>query len=348
MKKEKKFTNGEISEFCRSLSLLFHAGIGLGDGLFLMAEEVDGEKKELYEEMGRKADMGFVLSQSMEESESFPVHVTGMVKVGERTGRLEEALIALADYYENQERMNRQIKSALAYPSLLMMMMVVVIGVLLVKVLPVFDEVYASLGGSLTGVAGGLLVAGEWLAAAMPVLCGLLAVAVAGVIVLVKNEKAQEKALSWWRMRYGDSGVFRMINDARFAQALSMGFRSGLPLEEAVLLAGELLNEVPEAAKRCAQCADGLMQGQSLSDVMKKSEVLPAAACRMLELGIRGGNGETVMEEIAGRLAEDAQYALEQKVARVEPAMVITASVLVGFILLSVMLPLMHIMTAIG
>ena len=90
------------------------------------------------------------------------------------------------------------------------------------------------------------------------------------------------------------------------------------------------------------------MRGESLSHVLKESRILPASACRMLDLGIRSGNGDMVMEEIAERLSADASYALEQKAARVEPMMVLTASALVGCILLSVMLPLMHIMTMIG
>ena len=346
--KEKEWNHGEISELCRSLSLLLHAGIGLGDGLFLMAEEADGERKALLEEMGRKSDLGVVLSQAMDESERFPVYVTGMVKVGESTGRLEEALLALAGYYDGQEKMNRQIKSALTYPSILMLMMITVIGVLLVKVLPVFDEVYASLGGSLTGVAGGLLMLGQMLEAAMPLICMLLAVIAVGLLMFAKNSDFRKKVLDWWRKKYGDKGISRMINDAHFAQALAMGLKSGLPIEEAVQLAGDLLKEVPGAAARCSECANGLMCGENIADVLKKTNVLPASACRMLELGIRGGSGDTVMDEIANRLSEEAGYAIEQKVAQVEPAMVMTASVLVGFILLSVMLPLMNIMTAIG
>lgn len=348
MKSEYKLTNGEISEFCRSLSLLIHSGIGLGDGLFLMAEEESGEKKAMIEKMGQNADLGMVLSQSMKESGTFPVYVTGMVNVGETSGRLEEALLALAGYYEEQERMSRQIKNALTYPSILLAMMVAVIGVLLVKVLPVFDDVYASLGGRLTGVAGGFLKIGQVIGAAMPLICLLLAAAAVGVLVFSKNSAFRKYVLDRWQAKYGDQGVSRMINDAHFAQALAMGLRSGLPIEEAVQLAGDVMRDVPGAAARCSLCVEGLVRGESLSDVLKRSEILPASACRMLELGIRGGNGDTVMDEIAARLSEEASYALEQKAAKVEPAMVMTASVLVGFILLAVMLPLMNIMTAIG
>ena len=76
--------------------------------------------------------------------------------------------------------------------------------------------------------------------------------------------------------------------------------------------------------------------------------MLPAAACRLLALGVRSGAGDTVMEEIAARLGREAAQALEERTAQVEPAMVLVCSVLVGAVLLSVMLPLMDIMAAIG
>ena len=81
---------------------------------------------------------------------------------------------------------------------------------------------------------------------------------------------------------------------------------------------------------------------------MAETELLPRAECRLLELGLRSGSGDTTMETITRRLTEESEAALEDKVAQVEPALVVVTSVLVGLILLSVMLPLLHIMTAIG
>ena len=81
---------------------------------------------------------------------------------------------------------------------------------------------------------------------------------------------------------------------------------------------------------------------------MKASNLLPASACRLLELGQRSGTGDAAMVKIAADLTEESEAALEEKVSRVEPALVLVCSILVGLILLSVMLPLMHIMSAIG
>ena len=91
-----------------------------------------------------------------------------------------------------------------------------------------------------------------------------------------------------------------------------------------------------------------LETGEELSRALEGSGVLPAKHCRLLAMGLRGGSGDTAMEEISRRLSDEANEALERKVAQVEPTLVLVTSLLVGAILLSVMLPLMNIMSAIG
>lgn len=237
--KGKQATYLETASLCRELALLLHAGVRAGDGLALLAEEEpEAQRRKQLEEMARQVDDGASLGEALAGQGLFPAYVTGLVTVGERSGRTEEALNALSVYYEQRDQLDRQVRSALLYPSVLLVLMLVVIVVLLAKVLPVFDQVYASLGGELTGVAGGLLTLGRALDAAMPVLCAVL--------------------------------------------------------------------------------------------------------------GVRGGTADTVMEEIARRLAREGNDALSRKVAQVEPALVLVTSLLVGAILLSVMLPLMNIMAAIG
>ncbi|MEI3141195.1 MAG: hypothetical protein V8S34_06345 [Lawsonibacter sp.] len=129
---------------------------------------------------------------------------------------------------------------------------------LLTKVLPVFDQVYAGLGGQLTGVAGGLLALGRVLDRGMPVLCLLLAAV--GCFWLLFSLSGLPPALGiWWRHgRFGDRGVSRKIDDGRFAQALSMGMASGLPLEEALTQAAGLLEDSPSAQARCRDCLERL------------------------------------------------------------------------------------------
>ncbi|MBD5133268.1 MAG: type II secretion system F family protein [Clostridiales bacterium] len=346
--KRNTISHGELSSLCLELSMLFHSGVGTGDALTLLAEESDPAYQAMLTAMADQVDFGATLSAAMRESGRFPAYVCGLVEVGERAGRTEEALAALARYYERRARLDRRIKSALLYPAVMLLLMLVVIGVLLVKVLPIFDDVYASLGGRLTGVAGGLLALGRWLDGAMPVLWVLMAAVAAFLAAFAAVPAFREKLTALWRGSRGDRGVARKMNDARLAQALSMGMASGMPVEEALELASGLLDDVPQTKERCLNCRARLEQGERLAAAMRDSDLLPARACRLLELGQRSGTGDAAMEKIADDLSEESEAALEEQVSRVEPALVLVCSILVGLILLSVMLPLMHIMSAIG
>jgi len=347
--KHPMLSNMEISNLCRELSLLLHAGVQPGDGLTLLAqEESDGSVKQLLTELANATDLGSPLSTAFRESGRFPLYVTGLLEAGECTGRTEETLQALSQYYDQQDQTDRQIRHALTYPVILLLLMLVVIVILLSRVLPVFNDVYTSLGGRLSGLAGGLLTLGKVLDTAMPLLCAALAIILLLLAAFSMSAAFRGRVLSFWRSRWGDQGITRKLNDAHFAQALSMGLRSGLPTEEAVDLGAALLKDIPSAAARCHQCRSMLEQGSDLAEALRATGTLPAPSCRLLALGLRGGSGDAVMEEISHRLSMEADMALEHRVAQIEPALVLITSLLVGAILLSVMLPLMHIMTAIG
>lgn len=348
MAKREMLTDQQTALFCRGLSLQLHAGITLADGIYLLAEDEQGKAKEIFRQMGAGLDRGAELTEVLEEAGCFPEYVCGMVRIGQQTGKLEQTLASLGNFYEQQSRTRRQIKNAVSYPSMVFVLMLVVVTVLLVKVLPVFDGVYASLGSRLTGIAAGLLYLGQLLEMAMPALLTVLALCAVLALAFWKIPAFRERIGIWYRMYFGDRGIGRKFNNARFAQAVAMGLSSGLTLEEAMELAENLLKNIPGAAQRCKLCAEALENGASLPDAMKKTQLLPPAESRMLAVGLRGGSGDRVMEEIAQRLHAQAEEALEDTVSKIEPAMVLVASLLVGLILLAVMLPLMNIMSTIG
>lgn len=339
----------QIADLCRELALMLHAGIGTGDGLFLLAEEEkDADLKEMLTDMAKAVDEGTFLAQAFENTGCFPIYMSGLLNVGERVGRLEEALMALSRYYENKDRLERQITNALTYPVILLILMLVVIVVLLTRVLPVFNDVYASLGGQLTGVARGLLIFGQALDKFLPVLVVVLAVFLLLLAGFVFHSGLRAKMLKFWNNRFGDKGVSRKLNNARFAQALSMGLSSGLSPEESVDMAALLLSDIPKAAERCNKCKEMLLENVSLAEALGNADLMAPSACRLLTLGMRSGSGDTVMEDLANRMQEEAHHEVERTAAKVEPALVLVTTVLVGAILLSVMLPLMNIMTTIG
>ena len=344
-----KLSNLEVADICHELALLLHAGVDLIDGLYLLAEEErESSRNQLFLKLAKGMEEGKYLSTVMEEAVCFPEYAIGLLKVGEVVGRTEDTLQSISRYYEAREQMERQVRSALTYPAILLLLMLGVIVVLLSQVLPVFNEIFASLGGQLTGVAGGLLLIGQALDRAMPVLCVIFAVVLIGLAVFAIHAGFRGYVLRLWNKHFGDRGISKRLNNARFAQALSMGFASGLPVEDAIEQATVMMKDIPPAAKRCELCLERLQQGESLAHALGETGLMTPASCRLLTLGMRSGTGDRVIEEIARRMLSDAQEDLERMIAKIEPALVLVTSVLVGVILLSVMLPLMNIMSAIG
>lgn len=347
--KKMNLSNDYLSAFCLQISLLLHAGISIGDGLHMLAEdEEDPKVKELLTSLSEQVDDGYQISEVMEKSGCFPDYVVFMARTGEETGRTESAFKALSDYYEEQRRLSERIRSALLYPVILLILMLLIIGVLLIRVLPIFHTVYKQLGGSMTGIAAGLLQLGNVLRAALPVIGIVMGIAVALVLVLYFSDSLRGKLTGWIKRRMGDKGLFRKIGMARFASALSMGMMSGLAIEDAMRTAMGFQEESEKVKAGYEQCLESLEQGEPLAESLKKAEVFPALYCRMLSLGVKSGAGDDIMVEIARRLDDDATSSIDGAVGKIEPTIVIVTSIMVGVILLSVMIPLMNIMASIG
>ena len=182
----------------------------------------------------------------------------------------------------------------------------------------------------------------------LPFLCILLAVVVIAAIVIAASPALREKLLTLYRRTQGDKGITRRLNTARFIQALAMGIHCGMTDAEAAALAARLSEGAPAFSARCQQCIALLDEGRGLSEALRESGLLSVSESRLLETGIRSGRSGETMDQLALRLSEESEEALASAAGRVEPALVALMSILVGLILLSVMLPLLQIMTAIG
>ncbi len=331
--KNKQFTDEEISRLCLELSLFVRSGMDLGAGLEYISEKHrESPRADSILKLSADVSSGIPLSVAFGDSELFPKDAVAMVKVGETTGRLEEALLATADFYEKRAAVSHRVRAALLYPTVLFAVMLAVIVLLLTKVLPIFNDVYASIGGSLSGVSAFLLQMGQLLRLALPGLA-VLVVGAAAVFALLLKRGTLKKHLQ----KHPIAVAYR---NAGFAKALHMGIASGLSLTEAVENAGGLYNE--EAVADCLRRMDN---GTPLADAMGEAGLLPAAECDLLALGLHSGSGEDISRRIAEQLEVHADAVLEKQISAIEPVLVLIASLLVGAVLISVMLPLTGLLT---
>ena len=346
--KKIKLTYPVYADLFKSLSLLTASGVTLADGFLILADDEEGDYAELLRRISANLEEGEAFADALAKTEAFPAYAVGLIEVAERVGKLEETLTALSRYYEERERMKNAIKSALTYPTVILLMMFAVIAVLLSKVLPVFDEVYGSLGSSLTGFAGGLLAISEWLSEAMPYIAAALGVFVIIGAVIVLSPSLAEKLKVLGVRIFGDRGAARKLNNAHLAEALAMAISSGMPIEEGLELAERLLADSPSALARLSECRREIEEGANLPEMLLKYKFITASSARMLNLGIKSGKIDEVMSDVARRMSDEAEAELEALSARIEPSLVLVTSFLVGAILIAVMLPLINIMKTIG
>jgi type IV pilus assembly protein PilC len=292
--------------------------------------------------------MGDSLQSVFQETGCFSAHIIGLIHTGEQVGRAEEAFLSISTYYARRARRKQHLQASLRYPTTLFILTMVVVVVLLTQVLPIFNDVYGSLGGQLSGAARLLLVLGNHLHAALPYL-GIVAALILVAVALISLIPALQNAA--WRafyLTFGDRGAYRLMNNASFAQSLSVAVSCGIPYEEAVAIAARMLSDIPSAEARCRKCAQMIEEGMALDVALEKSKLFSRSACYLLKLAIRAGKGDETLQDISERMSQDAEDAMNATLAKIEPALVIITSLITGAILLSVMLPLVDIMNAIG
>lgn len=348
MRPTSRLSHEVLRDFFHGIHTMFKAGYPISDCVSLMAEEeTDRRTKALFSAVGRELEDGISFSEALEHSLAFPQHTVALLKVGESVGKLEDSIASAAKYHEDRYRIAKQVRSALTYPAILVMLMLVVICVLLTKVIPVFDGVYASLGGSMTGAAGGILSFGKWLNEALPVfITVIICLAVAALAVYLIPPARRLVAKAFYHVA-GDRGILLAINRANFASALSMAANSGTTFEDGIMFASEMLAGNKKVSARIKKCIAMLEEGIPLEDALKETSLLPASSCKLLKIGMQSGSGDVSMAEISERLTEEAEAKIADTVALIEPALVIITSLVTGAVLLTVMLPLINIMKVI-
>lgn len=351
MKKPEKpyqYSYQELSAFCLQIGLLLEAAVPLDEGLAIMAEDAGCEdEKQLLLYMAEGAELGDPFFKVLEDAGTFPLYVVRMAKLGQQSGTLDQMMKSLSDYYEKEYRLLVNVKNALTYPIMMVVMLLVVLFVLFSKVMPVFDQVYEQLGAKMSPAARSAIRLGGLFSGAALIAAAVIALAVFGI---------------WAASRFGHriSLVDKMVNyvkchsrialaiaNRRFTSVLALTLKSGMEFEKGLELAGELVDNGKVAAQ-IEKCGRTLETGASYYQAMKDTGLFSGFYVQMIKVGSRSGRLDAVMEEISEDFEQAADQSMDNMLARFEPTIVAVLAVSVGLVLLSVMLPLVGVLATIG
>ncbi len=344
----KPLTAQEVSLLFTEIALFYQAGIPVGEGVHILTEAAHGPDRDLLEQLSRLMDrQALPLSAAMEALGAFPAYAVGMVALGEQTGKMDEVLSSLGAYYASEESLDSNLRSALTYPLIMVGMMVVVVAIILTRVLPIFGRVFAQLGGEMAPFPRMAMEMGAFMSRHSLLFMGLLGLFV-GFIALLRFGRGDHPVVAAVRrLLLGGRHTAALVDAGRFASAMSLMLQSGLAPEQA-LDALERLMDSPEIRAKVGRCRQALGDGVGFSEALIAAELFDQSLAMLLPLGFRTGNLDRVMRHIAHRCEQRVAGRIDRAVGIIEPSLVGLLSLVVGAILLSVMLPLLGILSSMG
>jgi type IV pilus assembly protein PilC len=345
---QKTLPPDETALFCEQIAMVLKAGIPIGDGMETLANSYAGSRYGArFEGMRAALNRSGTLSAALEEAGIFPNYLLAMARIGERTGKLDEVMASLANYYQWEAQIKSSVKNAILYPSVLVMMLAVVIAILVISVLPVFQRVFDSLGLATGSPASAAMQIGVGVGKGMLVLVGVFAVVLIVIGILLRTNRRESVLALLARVIPSVRRVNARLSTARYASALSMMLAAGYPVEEAIVLAPSVVTDAKHR-QQGERAAEALLGGAGFAVAAEKSGLFDPMHEKMIHFGAAAGKLDAVMEKLSGIYMTEADDAIHNVIAMIEPTLVAVLSIVIGGILLSVMLPLLSVLSAIG
>lgn len=343
-----RVTIKDVAVFCRQLAVILNSGITILEAVAILEQQL--EKKNFREILGGMHDdlqKGRLLSEAMGMYPGiFPEFLLNMVRVGEASGTLDEIMNEMADYYEKENRLNRKVKSAMTYPMILAVMTVGVVILLMVMVLPMFSSVLSSMGGELPGITKALIAVSNFFVKNL----GLIVLVIAGLVAFYTyyaRSEAGRYRIDSLKLKLPIIKTLTVkVTTSRFARAMGILLKSGISILNAMEIMSVLMgNKVVE--KLFVQCRDDVREGYGISDSVDKMKIFPPLLIHMVAVGESTGELDQMLTRTAGFFDEEVDEAVEKMTTMIEPIMIVILAAVVGVIMLSIMLPMLSIMSAI-
>ena len=337
----------ELSNFCAEIALMLSSGMALYDGMEALAQTYrTSSNADLYASTSKGVMETGSIYEALKADGRWPSYLVEMTGIGERTGRLEEVMNGLAEYYEREGRIRRAIVSAITYPVVLGVMMLLIVLIMILRVMPVFQRVLGSMGVAMTASGNLMMNIGTGIGWTMLVIVGVLVLAVLVCVILTRTS-LREKVLDGLRNLFVPvKNLSHKLASSRVASVLSMMLSGGFPLEEALALVPSVLGD-NVAAGEVETIRTQMEEGVSFSDALTGSSLFDEMYNRMIRMGVAAGREDQVMERIARVYEEQVEDDIAGLVSIIEPTLVALLSVVIGAILLSVMLPMAGIIASI-
>lgn len=327
--------------FLRQFATLISAGILLVESLDLLAEQTTNPRlKAILEDLSTEVQEGSPLSVSMSKHPAvFPNLLIQMIQSAEVSGRLEEVLEQMANYYEKQYRNKQKVTTAMTYPIVVGILALVITAFLLIFIVPIFGEMFASFGSELPAITQMVLGLSQWFQKYW-VLILVFLLAIIFVLRYLSQRDKMAYSFDYLQLKIPIIGMFLQKTIlARMTQTLSSLLNSSVPILQALDVTSQVVDnrvveEVLLAAKKDVE------QGESLAKPMEAHWFFPNLIIQMIKVGEASGSLDEMLKKASDIYEQEVEEASEKLQSLIEPLLIVFLSVIVGLIVLSIVIPM--------
>ncbi|MGZ4267882.1 MAG: type II secretion system F family protein [Solirubrobacteraceae bacterium] len=335
----------DMTIMTRQLSTMVSSGMTILRALYVLESQTESKPlTDALVKVRKDVEAGLPLSDAMERHPKVftPVYVA-MVRAGETGGVLEESLMRVADQLEKDDALRRQIKSAMTYPIVVISFAGIILVGLVTFIVPVFVGVFKQFGGQLPSITAFTV----GLSHAMTSYWWAFILAAFGLVTAFRKWKASHTGRGQWDafrlrvpMKIGD--IVQKISLARWSRTLSALVSAGVPLIAALEITAQTSgNRVIENAM--ADVIDNVMKGGTIADPLTKIPVFPGMVVQMIGVGEETGALDSMLAKIADFYEDQVDAAVKALTSILEPIMLVVVGGIVGFIVISMYLPLFKV-----
>ena len=339
-----KVALADLVVFTRQLATMIDAGIAIVQSLQALAEQCPNKvMRDVIRDICTRVESGENFSEALQKHpKAFSKLYVSMVAAGEKGGLLAEILARLATYLESSARLRRKVKSAMMYPIVVSTTAIGISIFLLVKVIPVFKDVYQSFGAKLPAPTEFIIILSDLMRHYLPLVLIGLGALIYGWFYFIKTGTGRD----FWDSRRIKLPIFGPIAHkiclVRFTRTLSSLIRSGVPILEVLQIVSQTVgNTVMERAIKAA--ATDIERGEGIAAALGKHPVFPSMIVRMISAGEQTGNIDNMLERVSNFLDEEVETTLSGLMALIEPILIVFLGVFIGGMVVCMYLPIFNL-----
>lgn len=336
----KKVNQNDIIAFTQQLSSMLNAGLPLDRALSIQLELIEQPAMSaLVRSLQERVRSGVHFADALEETNKFSRFYVNMVRAGEASGSIHDALGRLVDYMLRAKELRGTVISALIYPSILFVVAVVSIIALLLFVVPQFSQMFEDMGAELPMITKVVMGAAQTLKVYWWAVLGVFLLTLILLQYLFTNEQARlwlDRSMLRWPI-VGD--LVGKVEMARFSRSLGTLLHNGVPLLGSLqIVKNTMSNRI--MAKSVGEAADSLKQGESLTRTLMTKRVFPAYALHMLRVGEETGQMEQLLHEVANIYDTEVRNAVQRMLSLLEPILILIMAVAILVIIGAILIPM--------